>query len=248
MTERLLAIGADGAHGGWLAVACYGDAADAQGETRRTRIALWPTLDDLVALCDGDDVPVAVDMPMGLLDSVDFRPCDDQARELLGKKRQSSVFQPLSRPLLAAETQPEAMATVLEFRKAGPSRGVGSTAFGLRRKLKEVDDWLGTHPGAQAWLYECHPELSFRAIADGRVLDSKKAVGGQADRMALVAAEFPDSWERIAAATFKAKDAKRDDIFDAYAACHSALQVAAGDYEELGGETDACGLIMRMVF
>src|SRR5204862_5446147 len=124
----------------------------------------------------------AVDLPMGLLDSVDFRPCDHQARELLGKKRQSSVFQPLSRPLLAAETQPEAMAMVREFQKASPSKGVGSTAFGLRRKLKEVDDWLQKHPGARAWLYECHPEVSFRAIAGGRVLDSKKTVEGQADR------------------------------------------------------------------
>jgi predicted RNase H-like nuclease len=247
MAERLLAIGADGAHGGWLAVRCYGEAADAPADGRRTELALCPTLDELVALRDGTDVPVAVDMPMGLLDSVAFRPCDLQARELLGERR-SSVFQPLSRPLLAAETQPEAMAMVMEFRKSGPSKGVGSTGFGLRRKLQEVDDWLQAHPGAQSWLYECHPELSFRAIADGSALDNKKTVVGQAARMALVAVEFRDAWERIAAATFRAKDAKRDDILDAYAACHSSLRVAAGDYEELGGETDALGLVMRMVF
>jgi len=38
------------------------------------------------------------------------------------------------------------------------------------------------------------------------------------------------------------------DALDALVCLDSALRVAAEDYEELGGETDSTGLIMRMVF
>ena len=108
---------------------------------------------------------------------------------------------------------------------------------------------LRAHPRAQAWLFECHPELSFRAIADGRVLEDKKTTHGQGDRLRLIHQEFPGALDAIAETPLGPKeDVNLTDVLDAYAAASSALHVAADDYEELGGETDALGLIMRMVF
>jgi predicted RNase H-like nuclease len=244
--SRLLAIGADGARGGWLAVACYGDS-PAGAESRRTAVSLCRTFGELVALRT-ESAPVAVDIPMGLLDSVDFRPCDVEARVLLGKRR-DTVFAPPSRPLLAVATYADARALVEEVRKTNPqAKSMSAQAFGLAPKVKEADDWVRAHPGTRAWLYECHPELSFRAIAEGRVLDDKKTAHGQADRLRLIERKFPDALDVIAATRLKAGDAQLPDILDGYAALESALHVAADDYEELGGETDSAGLVMRMVF
>ena len=157
---ELLAIGVDGCRGGWVAVSCYA-ASPAEG-LRRTRVKLGATFEDVIALRADRHVPVAVDIPMGLLDSVDYRPCDRQAQELLGHRR-STVFAPPSRPLLALESYADARAHVEELKKTNPSeKSLSSYAWGLVRKIKEADDWLRAHPRAQAWLFECHPELSFR--------------------------------------------------------------------------------------
>jgi hypothetical protein len=85
-------------------------------------------------------------------------------------------------------------------------------------------------------------------MADGRVLDDKKTSHGQVDRLRLVLREFPDALDVIASTRLPSQDAQLSDILDAYAALDSALHVAAGEHEELGGETDSLGLIMRMVF
>jgi predicted RNase H-like nuclease len=201
-----------------------------------------------VALRTGSGAPVAVDIPMGLRDSVDFRPCDVEARTLLGKRR-DTVFAPPSRPLLAAATYADARALVDELRKTSPAaKSLSAQSFALVPKIKEVDDWLRACPDAQSWLYECHPELSFRASAEGRVLDDKKTAHGQADRIRLVEDGFRDALDVVAATRLKAGEAQLPDILDGYAALESALHVAADDYEELGGETDSAGLVMRMVF
>ncbi|MGA2929067.1 MAG: hypothetical protein ABSG43_24375 [Solirubrobacteraceae bacterium] len=85
-------------------------------------------------------------------------------------------------------------------------------------------------------------------MAEGLVLDDKKTARGQIDRMRLVLASFPDALDVIAQTRLAAKDAQLADVLDSYAALESALQVVAGDYEELGGELDGEGLAMRMVF
>lgn len=38
------------------------------------------------------------------------------------------------------------------------------------------------------------------------------------------------------------------DALDALVSLNTALRVRAGDYEQLGGETNSAGLMMRMVF
>lgn len=242
----LLAIGVDGARGGWIAAACFGES-PAEGTTRRTKVSLCATFEAVAALRGGHDVPVAVDVPMGLLDVMGARPCDVQARAIL-RGRASTVFNPPSRPLLAFASYSEVRACVAQLRQTNPAaKGLSAQAFAIAPKIKEADDFLSSHPGAQEWLYECHPELCFRTL-DGRTLDDKKTPHGQADRLRLVEREFADALDVIAQTRLRSRDAQLVDVLDAYAALASALRVAASDHEKIGGELDSAGLMMRMVF
>jgi predicted RNase H-like nuclease len=240
---RLVAVGADGAHGGWLTACLFEDEVGA----RSTTLTLHDNFADLVAVRAGSDAVMAVDVPMGLLDQVSPRPCDKQARSLLGA-RASTVFAPPSRPLLAAVTYDDARAIVAELKATDPAAaGISAQAFGIVPKVREVDEWLRAHPGAQAWLYECHPELSFYAMA-GAPLADKRSAHGQVARLQHVAAESPDAPQVIAASGFRARDADLTDALDAYAALSSALHVRDGDFEQLGDDTpDSAGLLMRIV-
>lgn len=253
MPNTVLAIGVDGARGGWLAVTCHGTSPD-EVASRRTTITLAPAFAGVAALSPNDasetitGVPVCVDIPMGLLEAVALRPCDRQAQDLLGLRR-STVFAPPSRRLLEAATYAAARDRIAELRKTNPeAKGVSAQAFGLAPKMKEVDDWLRENSAAQKWLWECHPELSFRAMNEGEILAPKKSAHGQLDRLRLVEREFPDVLAEVQRARLPASKAELSDVLDAYAALESALHVAANDYEQLGGETDSAGLIMRMVF
>lgn len=245
--SELLAIGADGARGGWLVALGYGSD---EGRVDRVELQLAGTFAELVALrhAGGNDVPAAVDIPMGLLETVDLRRCDRQARELLGP-RASSVFAPPSRPLLAAATYADARELIASAKATAPAtKGLSAQAFGIAPKMREVDDHLRADPDAQTWLWECHPELSFRALADGTVLREKKSVGGQAERLQLLSRRFPGVLDELVTFDASSRRAELADALDALVALDTALHVRTGDAEELGGDTDDAGLIMRIVF
>lgn len=242
MTEQVLAVGVDGARGGWLAATAYG----AGDEVHRVQLQLVAAFADLAGV--RGDAPVAVDMPMGLLDTVGLRPCDDAARKLL-RARATTVFAPPSRPLVAAASYADARALVEQERLTTPAaKSLSAQAFGIAPKMREADEYLQAHPGAQSWLWECHPELSFRALAEGKVLPDKRSVAGQAQRLVLLNAHFPDMLDALQALTSGSREAELADALDALVSLDTALHVRADDYEELGGEADSTGLVMRMVF
>jgi predicted RNase H-like nuclease len=73
MSEQVLAIGVDGARGGWLAALGYGS--DPDGEVERVALQLVPRFADLAGL-RSEGALAAVDIPMGLLETVTPRACD----------------------------------------------------------------------------------------------------------------------------------------------------------------------------
>jgi len=244
--SELMAIGADGARGGWLVALGF----ERKNRVDRVELRLARSFPSLVQMGGSGSrkVPAAVDIPMGLLETADLRPCDKQARTLLGV-RASTVFAPPSRPLLAAATYADARDLVAAARLTDPAtKGLSAQAFGIAPKVREVDDYLRAHPEAQEWLFECHPELSFRALAEGSVLRDKRSVGGQARRLQLLTRRFPRVLDVLTTVDAVGREAELTDALDALVALDSALHVRADDYEELGGETDAAGLVMRMVF
>jgi predicted RNase H-like nuclease len=243
-----LAVGADGARGGWLAALAHGTSPEA---VERVELQLVTTFENLVALHgEGGNhgLPLAVDVPMGLPETGRPRPCDEQARALLGA-RGNAVFAPPSRPLLAATSYEEAQQLTAAAKLTdAAAKGLSAQAFAIAPKIREADEYLRAHPGAQAWLWECHPELSFRALAAGKVLRDKKSIGGHAERLRLMCDRFPHVLDALEAFAPSGRVADTSDALDALVALDTALHVLDDDYEELGGEKDATGLIMRMVF
>jgi predicted RNase H-like nuclease len=245
-------MGVDGARGGWVAACLYGDSLhDEDPPGWQTRLELFSTVEDLVAFRQvaGDRAAVTIDVPIGLLDSVDYRPCDLEARELLGDRR-NSVFAPPARYMLAVADDYDAICRLVDKRrKTNPAaKGLSPYAAGITPKVKEVDDFVRAHRDSEEWLWECHPELCFQALAEGPVPPPKASAAGLIERLRLVRAGFGDAEDQLGAAEWPAKQAGLSDLLDAYAALASALQCARGHHEELGnGERDGERLIMRMV-
>jgi predicted RNase H-like nuclease len=184
---------------------------------------------------------VAVDMPIGLLDAAapGGRECDRQGRALLGSPRCSSVFTPPVRAALCATTHPTAHA----MNRASSPAGIGVTlqAFGILRKLREVDDAMT--PALQDRVFEVHPELSFLAMAGRPARHGKKKAAGRSERLALLAAAgFSGVPARVTGAA-------PDDVLDAVAACWSAERLHLGTAARLPAEQpprDARGLRMEI--
>jgi predicted RNase H-like nuclease len=86
MSERLVAMGVDGARAGWVAACQYED--DRTGETR-TELRRFPDIAEIAAARGSDPVVVAIDIPIGLTDDGSPRACDVEARKRLGDRRSS---------------------------------------------------------------------------------------------------------------------------------------------------------------
>jgi predicted RNase H-like nuclease len=204
--------GADGCRTGW--VVCRRD------DDGTLSIDVVKTLAEA---CEGLAI-LAVDMPIGLLDTPrPARACEGEARKLLPNKA-SSVFPTPCRPALACTTHATANAT---SRKLGV--GLNQQTFHLFPKMREVDDLLRTRPRLKRVVYEAHPELAFARMNGGQpVLTKKRKPDGYAERCRLLAAHgFACPVERLAGAA-------RDDILDAIAVCRTALLIAERKAARLG--------------
>jgi predicted RNase H-like nuclease len=252
LDSPLVAVGADGARGGWATACLYADATSrANATVWETRLELLDTITDLAAFRDaaGASAAVAIDVPIGLHDTVAFRACDEQARELL-KSRASAVFMPPARYMLAAGGNYAAIRALVKHEQATnpAARGISAQAAGLVPKVAEVDTWVRAHPNSEQWLWECHPELSFRTLNDGAPLAfDKRSPAGVMRRMDLLRDEFPDLDLRLADAPWPGSRIDITDALDAYAALSTALECAREEQEELGdGQRDSAGVLMRM--
>ncbi|MFF8844552.1 DUF429 domain-containing protein [Streptomyces sp. NPDC015127] len=198
-------LGVDACPAGWLAV-----------ELHDGRFAGARIVTTLRSLLVGVAV-LAVDMPLGLLEA-GWRRADTEAAALLGRLR-SSVFRVPPRAVWQEEEYDEARRRCRDLTGSGLSR----QSWGLAPKLREANACL-TEPGGDR-LYEVHPEVSFRALADGTApLPRKKSWAGQMARRSLLATAgivLPDDLG----------DAGRtppDDVLDAAAAAWSAHRIARG--------------------
>ena len=224
----MIVAGADGCRTGW--VIC--------------RRALDGALDitvvkTLAEACEGLSI-LAVDMPIGLVDTPrPGRACEREARALLPGKA-SSVFPTPCRPALACTTHAEANAL---SRTLGV--GINQQTFHLFPKMREVDALMRSNRALHGIVHEAHPELAFTRMNGGKpVLSKKRQPGGYAERRKLLAKHgFKTRIDRLAGAA-------RDDILDAIAVCHTATLIAAGTATRLGpaDDRDRHGLPMNIWF
>jgi len=102
----------------------------------------------------------------------------------------------------------------------GPGLGVSAQAHALGPRILHVTRLAFS----DARIYEVHPEVSFRAMNQGRPLrHRKKSAGGALERAALLREESIDL-----AQLGEAAPAPLDDVLDAAAAAWSARRIAHG--------------------
>jgi len=225
-------LGVDGCRAGWLVV---GARLSPSGAFEQLSWSLEP---EVAGFIDAD--LVAIDMPMGLATDGP-RPCDQQARALLGARR-SSVFPAPVRAALGAGNYREAC----DLSLAVSGRKLSKQAYNLLPKIRQLDQVLLADPKRSDRVHEVHPELAFSQWNGGEPMaQAKKTATGFAQRQALVESQFPGLALKIRTGVAKSKLAD-DDILDAIACLWSARRLLGQEALVLGGERDGCGLPMRI--
>ena len=203
-------IGVDACKKGWFAVSI--------NPVEGCEIGIFETFGDLWNSFQGKAL-VLVDIPIGLPDS-GKRQCDVEARKLL-KERASSVFPVPCRLAIYAPTYEKACR--INQKTLGVKLSVQT--WNIVGKIREVDDLLCKNNKARQRVRESHPEICFRALADGRpMVHYKKKGRGFSERLKLLKSVNPAA-ERIANFAingFLRKDLARDDILDAIVLAVSA--------------------------
>ena len=200
----MLVIGIDACpHGRWAVVAL-----------RNGEYEAATTLDDfrtvLTAFSAADIV--AVDIPIGFpLPSSWPRAADVAAREFLGRERKSSVFLTFPREVYEATSHGEAV----KLARRLVNVGISIQSYCLGPRMLEADRRLVGR------VYEVHPEVSFRKLAE-RDLPSKKTAQGRAERRACLTRAGIALPERLPRAT-------EGDLLDAAVSAWTAGRIARGE-------------------
>ena len=230
--------GVDGCPVGWFRIS----------RETETGCLMFHVLSGGTSLLDVEPRPIllTIDIPIGL-PNAGSRQCDIEARRCLRPPRASSVFPAPVRAALTASSRAEASAIT----NAIDGRRVGAQAWGIYRKIGEIDELMRTNQRARDVIREVHPEICFWAWA-GRspMRHSKRTPAGRTERMALVEAWLGTGVLERARGNISRGQLADDDILDACAALWTANRILAGIAETLPASppTDACGLPMQMVF
>lgn len=188
---------------------------------------------------------LALDIPIGL-PTAGRRACDEAARARLGWPRRNSVFPAPVRPALRAESRDEAS----RITRNCDGRGVGAQAWGIYKKIYEVDELLQSDPSARRMIREAHPEVSFCLWNGGRPLTAgKKTRQGRAARLSLAEDWLGEGILARARGDLLKRQVADDDILDAIAALWTAERIAAGIHENMPPDPprDETGLPMQIV-
>lgn len=234
-------VGVDGCRAGWIAVS-----ASESG----LKYAIFNTIGELVRAYDSAKL-ILVDIPIGLPSAMcSRRPCDALARKALAG-RASSVFPAPCRSAAHAENIAEARA--LNIEELGVS--LSAQAWGICKKIAEVDAFMLTNFELRERVREMHPEICFWSLNCMRPMrHSKKTREGVVERLGVLEGIHPGAgslYGCVLAENLR-KDVQRDDVLDALAGCLTAMAMAmaTGSLSQLSGTPalDQAGLPMEMVY
>jgi predicted RNase H-like nuclease len=206
-------LGVDACKKGWVGVGV--------GDTGPT-VYFGRHIGDVVAAAeyDGPLGVVGIDIPIGLPDN-GRRQADVLARAVVGPRRSSVFMTPVRDALLAED---HARAVVVNRERTG--EGLSIQAFGLKRKLLEVEAWAqSTHHT----VIEVHPEVCFAQIAGAPLATRKSTWAGAEERRSLLegAGMLPQGLNH--AGTMAAVD----DVLDAAAVAWTARRHSRGEARSL---------------
>ena len=225
-------MGVDGCVGGWIAAVDDGSA-----PPTCHRFA------SIAAVMERAPTVVAIDVPIGLLDR-GTRDCDAVARQLLGARR-NSVFTAPIRGMLKATSHRHACA----LRRGVEGKKVSIQAWGILRKVREVDDALRTHEEWRTCVREVHPEVCFYHLNGNRPLTwAKKRAEGRRERLELLQPDFGNAVNG-ALTERRRLGCTADDIIDAFVALWTARRIANGIAVRLplAPPVDVVGIAMEML-
>lgn len=176
---------------------------------------------------------VLVDMPVGLLSSGQIfagnRPCDVDARKLLGRKH-SSIFNPPCIEALQEKSYQQASAT--NFGILG--KKLSKQSWNIVPKIREINAFLHLNPLWRNKLLEAHPELSFQKLnGDTPLQFSKKSSEGITERINILQMHYPASstlFGKMLADPALKGNAAADDMVDAI--CLAVLNRHRGEMLE----------------
>ncbi len=222
-------IGIDGCLQGWVAVEHSDD-----GTFRADLIRdLTPVVARLRA---GSVAAVAIDMPIGLLDTQP-RDCDVAARKVLGPRRSSVFPAPVRDTLEAAD-----YADACDRSRQCSGKALSIQAYNLLPKLRDVD--RAVLPTDQDRLVEAHPECAFARLLGEPLDTTKRTAEGAAVRRSLLEGWDPTLGELIDTG----HGLPMIDLLDAAVLVVTARHVVAGTEHRLGQQRDRRGLLAQIVY
>lgn len=231
--------GIDGCRGGWFFIAMKNATITGWGVVEK--------LKELVLRASPQD-RIFVDIPIGLPEPGDSRPCDKEARKVLGKPRSSSVFPALPRVVLGTKTYDEARQVSLTL----TGKSLTKQAFSIRDKIHEVDQLMRGSEKARRIIREVHPEVCFWALNGRKPMEhAKKEPEGRRERLRVLVRHNASARQTFNEARrgSSREELQADDILD-------ALAIAVTGSSDLGTirtlpanpSQDKEGLPMEMVY
>ena len=245
-------VGVDGCKAGWIGVGL--------DDSGVARVKVREEISDIVA-CFGDASLILVDMPIGLRKSgaMEFRLCDEEARDLLLKRR-DSVFQVPSRKFVTEVMKnPRWNQTDANNWLTANFQGnkISAQGFGTIRKIGEVDEYMRKRGEDSPKIMEAHPEVCFWALNKGQpMLAHKSEAFGFGERFQILRRCVSDIGAVFTEVPIRKRGEKTkvapDDVLDALALAITARTVSQNP-ERLGTlpenpPTDSKGLPMEMVY
>ena len=228
-----LYIGVDGCKGGWIAsVLDYGE----------VRFERYGSIGQLVSSYPDFDA-FLIDMAIGLKSRGDQVRPDDAAKKELGKKA-SSIFPIPCRAAVYAEdeeAQKEANKTIL-------GKSLSKQSIAIIPKIRELDEFLNSHPKYKNRILESHPEVAFSKLNGSVVMSRKQNEPGISERKRILSKfldnkDLSDIWEQA-----KELHCNQDDLIDAACLAVTGAMYKHGLCEILPEEpeTDENGLYMQL--
>lgn len=230
----------DGCQTGWMSVEI------SSGYLKRALI--FPSIDDLWIKYSKAKI-ILIDMPIGLLEKGEKpRRADKAARQLLTRKRSSSVFPIPCRSAVYAENYEKAN----EISRLKTGKGVSKQSWNISPKIRELDHFLLKNIKLKDIIIESHPEVCLTALAGGNPMSHyKRTEDGYSERIRTLK-RFQENIKVFVEEQldlFDNKETDRDDLVDA---CVLAISASLGQsnlrFLPANYDIDSKGLPMRMAY
>lgn len=230
-----LYIGVDGCKGGWIAAIM--DHAD-------FRVEKYDSIEALINRYPKFDA-FLIDMAIGLCERADQLRPDKEAKAEL-KSKASSVFPVPCRQAVYETTEEKQK----EANKCVLGKSLAKQSIAIIPKIRQVDEFLGSHPEYKNVILESHPEIAFSRLNGQILLSRKKEFLGFSERSYILSEYLGDSKDLLKKLWDRAKElgCAPDDVVDAACTAVTAAMKAHDMCETIPAEPemDNAGLLMQM--